>query len=191
MISRSEKLEAINNFAVLVGNEPALAYLMGFLAGQVDRVHFVRDTVGADVSLRLSQGKITVWPAEPFRAMVGGVIVPNPMAFVAAVSKTSTPICVSLAFERSDEVPWYRQVVLPDVSYVKASAEAAEEEATALRAEMDRALDIYAECMRLVEAESGARKRELDYYMSVAQEQMRQLSIKLDEVNAQLKLLKA
>ncbi len=191
MVDRTQKLEAINNFTVMVGNDPAFAYLMGFLAGQVDRVHFVRDPAGADISLRLSQAKLTVWPAEPFRAMVGGVIVPNPIAFVAAVNNSDKPICVSLNFERSDEAPWYRQVLLPDVSYVADTTKAAEEEATALRAEMDRALDIYAECKKLLETDQGERKKELDYYMTVAQEQMRQLSSKLEQVNAQLKRMKA
>ncbi|MEW6227403.1 MAG: hypothetical protein AB1700_04805 [Bacillota bacterium] len=189
MVSRSEKLEAINNFTMIVGSDPGLAYLMGFLVGQIDRVHFVQNPAGADISVRLSQGRLTVWPSEPFRATVGGVIVPNPVAFVAAASNTDKPICVSLNFERSDEAPWYRQVLLPDVSYVKGSAEAAEEEARVLRAEMDRALDIYAECKKLLEADRGGRKEELDYYMTIAQEQMRQLSSKLEEVNAQLRRL--
>ena len=48
IISRTKKLEALNNFTKLVGDDPVLAYLMGFLAGQVDRVHFVRDLRGAD-----------------------------------------------------------------------------------------------------------------------------------------------
>ncbi len=189
MISRAKKLEVLNNFTMMVGGDPAFAYLMGFLTGQVDRVHFVENAAGADIALRLSQGKLTVWPAEPFRATVGGVIIPNPIAFVAAASKSDRQICVSLSFERADEAPWYQEVLLPDVSYVSGPAESAEEEARALRAEMDRALDIYSECKRLLENDEGSRKQELDYCMRVAQEQMKQLSTKLEEVNAALQRL--
>ncbi|MGE5587637.1 MAG: hypothetical protein ACM3ZO_05440 [Clostridia bacterium] len=189
MISRAKKLEALQNFTMMVGGDPAFAYLMGFLTGQVDRVHFVQNPSGADIAVRLSQGRLTVWPAEPFRATVGGVIVPNPMAFVAAASNSDRQICVSLNFERQDEASWYQEVLLPDVSHVKGPWEAAEEEAKALRAEMDRALDIYSECKRLLEKDEGGRKVELDYYMKIAQEQMRQLSSKLEEVNAELRRL--
>ncbi|MGE5593413.1 MAG: hypothetical protein ACM3X3_06995 [Betaproteobacteria bacterium] len=191
MISRAKKLEALQNFTMMVGGDPAFAYLMGFLTGQVDRVHFVQDPAGADIAVRLSQGRLTVWPAEPFRATVGGVIIPNPMAFVAAASRSDRQICVSLNFERQDEALWYREVLVPDVSHVKGPSEAAEEEAKALRAEMDRALDIYSECKRMLEKDEEGRKKELDYYMKVAQEQMRQLSSKLEEVNAELRRLAA
>ncbi len=52
---------------------------------------------------------------------------------------------------------------------------------------MDHALDIYAECKRLLEKSGSERKTELDYYMSVAQTQMKLLSGKLEEVSMQLK----
>ncbi len=113
MVSRSKKLEALNNFTKLVGDDPVLAYLMGFLTGQVDRVHFVRDSRGADISLKLSQERFTVWPGEPFRANVGGVIMPHPIAFVRAVGQAQSDrqICVSLNFERADEAEWYQEVL--------------------------------------------------------------------------------
>ena len=114
---------------------------------------------------------------------------PHPIAFVRAVGQadSSRQICVSLNFERADETEWYQEVLLPDVSYVQQGVEAAEQEAKALRKEMDRALDIYAECKRLLERSGAERKSELDYYMSVAQTQMKLLSSKLEEVSVQLK----
>ena len=189
MVSRAKKLEALGNFTKLVGDDPVIAYLMGFLTGQVDRVHFVRDPRGADISLKLSQERFTVWPGEPFRANVGGVVMPHPIAFVRAVGQAHADrqICVSLNFERADEAEWYQEVLLPDLSYVKQGIEAAEQEARSLRREMDHALDIYAECKRLLEKSGDERKAELDYYMSVAQTQMKLLSGKLEEVSMQLK----
>ncbi|NLS44760.1 MAG: hypothetical protein GX969_03355 [Firmicutes bacterium] len=189
MVSQAKKLEALGNFTKLVGDDPVLAYLMGFLTGQVERVHFVRDSQGADIFLRLSQDKFTVWPGEPFRANVGGVVMPHPIAFVKAVGQTHSDrqICVSLHFERANETDWYQEVLLPDVSHVRLGVEAVEQEARVLRSEMDHALDIYAECKRLLEKSESERKTELDYYMSVAQAQMKLLSGKLEEVSTQLK----
>lgn len=94
---------------------------------------------------------------------------------------------LALNFERADEAEWYQEVLLPDVSYVQQGMEAAEEEAKLLRKEMDHALDIYAECKRLLEKSGSERRAELDYYMSVAQTQMKLLSGKLEEVSMQLK----
>ncbi|HHX25051.1 MAG TPA: hypothetical protein GX721_00110 [Firmicutes bacterium] len=189
IISRTKKLEALSNFTKLVGDDPVLAYLMGFLTGQVDRVHFVQDPRGADISLKLSQDRLTVWPGEPFRANVGGVMMPHPIAFVRAVGQAhiERQICVSLNFERADEAAWYQEVLLPDVSHVQLGIQAAEEEAKSLRKEMDHALDIYAECKRLMEESGSERKGELDYYMSVAETQMKLLSAQLEEVSAQLR----
>ena len=189
IISRTKKLEALSNFTKLVGDDPVLAYLMGFLTGQVDRVHFVRDPRGADISLKLSQDRLTVWPGEPFRANVGGVMMPHPIAFVRAVGQAhiERQICVSLNFERADEAAWYQEVLLPDVSHVQLGIQAAEEEAKSLRQEMDHALDIYAECKRLMEESGSERKGELDYYMSVAETQMKMLSAQLEEVSGQLR----
>ncbi len=189
IINRTKKLEALSNFTKLVGDDPVLAFLMGFLTGQVDRVHFVRDPRGADISLKLSQDRLTVWPAEPFRANVGGVMMPHPIAFVRAVGQAHAErqICVSLNFERADEAEWYQDVLLPDVSHVRLGMEAAEQEAKSLRKKMDHALDIYAECKRLMEESGSERRSELDYYMSVAQTQMKLLSAKLEEVSVQLR----
>ncbi|HCD41088.1 MAG TPA: hypothetical protein DEQ54_00515 [Firmicutes bacterium] len=189
IISRTKKLEALNNFTKLVGDDPVLAYLMGFLAGQVDRVHFVRDLRGADISLRLSQASLTVWPGAPFTASVGGVVVPHPVAFVKAVGQTNPDrqIFVSLSFDRADEAEWYQEVLLPDVSHVQFGTQAAEEKVTSLRSELDRALDIYAECKKLMGESGSERKKELDYYISVAETEMKQLSAQLEEVSRQLK----
>ena len=188
-ISKSKKLEALNNFTKLVGDDPVLAFLMGFLTGQVDRVHFVQDAHGADISLNLSQGRLIVWPAEPFRAKVGGVMMPHPIAFVKAMGQVhaNRQICVSLNFERANEAEWYQDVLLPDVSYVQLGKEAVEQEARSLRKEMDHALDIYAECKRLIGDNGSERKGELDYYMTVAEAQMKSLSAQLEEISSQLK----
>ncbi|HHY98013.1 MAG TPA: hypothetical protein GX509_04660 [Firmicutes bacterium] len=189
MISREKKIEALNNFTAMVANNPALTYLMGYLTGQVDRVHFVKDLTSAEIAVRISQDRLTVWPAEPFRATVSGLIVLNPLSFAASVSNMKDPICVSLNFENSENAPWYQEVLLPDVSYVKGAEEAAEDKAKELRSEMDRTLDIYRECKRLLESDTGERRKELDYYLTVAQNQLRELNRQLEQVTLEINRL--
>ncbi|HHV62285.1 MAG TPA: hypothetical protein GXX51_06575 [Firmicutes bacterium] len=186
MISKEKKIEALSNFTAMVANNPALTYLMGYLTGQVDRVHFVKDLNGAEIAVRVSQGRLTVWPAEPFRATVAGLIILNPISFAAAVNNMKDPICVSLYFENAENTPWYQEVLLPDVSYVKGAEEAVEDKAKELRSEMDRTLDIYRECMKLLESDTGERRKELDYYLVVAQNQLRELNRKLEQVTIEM-----
>ncbi|NPV53270.1 MAG: hypothetical protein HPY71_07085 [Firmicutes bacterium] len=186
MISKEKKIEALGNFTAMVANNPALTYLMGYLTGQVDRVHFVRDLGSAKIAVRISQGRVTVWPAEPFRATVSGLIILNPISFAAAVANMEDPICVSLSFEDLENTPWYQEVLLPDVSYVKNAEEAAEDKVKELRSEMDMTLDMYRECKRLLEKDTGDRRKELDYYLTVAQNQLRELNRQLEQVILQI-----
>lgn len=185
-MDRAKKLEALNNFTAMVGQNPAFAYLLGFLTGQVDRVFFVRDLEDAKIALRISVGRQRIWPAQPLQATVSGVIMPTPLAFVSAAGATDDPICVSLEFDHADETPWYQEVLLPDASYVRDLKKTVEEESLRVRAEMDRALDIYKECKEML-ARDPVRQKELSYYLKVAEEELRNLSNKLAELNAQMK----
>jgi len=187
MITRSKKLEAIYNFTAIVGQNPMFAYLMGYLAGQVDRVNFVKDLTEADIAVKISVRRTAVWPYEPFKATVRGVSMPNPFTLVRSVSEENTPICVSLDFDRAEETPWYQEVVLPNVSYVKDAQAAAQEESDALRQEMDRTLDIYRECKSMLKESSPERQKELSFYMSIAEDQLKKLSQQLEELNNKMK----
>ncbi|HHY47249.1 MAG TPA: hypothetical protein GX506_08145 [Firmicutes bacterium] len=189
MISREKKIEALNNFTGMVANIPALTYLMGYLVGQVDRVYFVKDLRSAEIAVRISQDRLTVWPAEPFHAIVSGVIIPNPVSFATAVNNMKEPICVSLNFANAENTPWYQEVLLPDVSYVKGVEEATEDKARELRLEIDRTLDIYRECKKLMETDTGERRKELDYYLTIAQNQLKELNRQLEQVTMQMNRL--
>ncbi|QUL98420.1 MAG: hypothetical protein IMF26_10480 [Candidatus Fermentithermobacillus carboniphilus] len=189
MVPRSKKLDAIYNFTVMVGQSPMFAYLMGYLAGQVDRVNFVDDLTGADIAVKISIRRTAVWPHEPFKAFVRGVAMPNPFTLVRSVNQENTPICVSLDFDHAEETPWYQEVVLPNVSYVTNAIEAAREESEALRQEMDRTLDIYRECKNMLKDSSPERQKELGFYMKLAEQQLKSLSQQLEELNKKMRQL--
>ena len=125
VVPRGKKLEVLHNFSLMVIRHPLISYLMGFLTGQVDRVHFVADLKGAEVAVKLTMRRKALWPNEPFQATVSGVSMPNPVAFVQAVSNKQLEICVMLDFNNAEDTGWYQEVLLPDVSYVKDTLEAA------------------------------------------------------------------
>ena len=187
MPTRAKKLEALYNCGLMVGQNPWYAFLFGYLVGQVDRVHFVQDLTGAEIAINLDFRRRRVWPSEPFKATVRGITMPNTYTLVRSMDSSDSPICVSIDFEHSEDTPWYQEVVVPNVSYVKDASEAAQEESDALWKEMDRSLDIYRECKALLEEAGSERKRELSYYMRLAEEQMRKISAQMDELNKHMK----
>ncbi|HHY16703.1 MAG TPA: hypothetical protein GX524_01375, partial [Firmicutes bacterium] len=80
MVSREKKLDALYTFSVMVIQNPLFSYLLGYLAGQIDRVHFVEDLSGADIAIRLCIRRSALWPREPFQATVRGVSMPSPLS---------------------------------------------------------------------------------------------------------------
>jgi len=190
LVPREKKLKALYNLTLMVVQNPLLTYLFGYLTGQVDRVHFVENLAGADIAVKISLRRLTLWPADPFSATVKGVSMPNSLALVQAISdQEDIPICISVDFDNINEAYWYQEVLLPDVSYVKDVVEAAKEESSLLRQEMDRVLDIYRECQMLYNSTTGDRQKEMAYYIKVAEQELKALSDKLEEVNRRMRQL--
>ena len=187
MVTRANKLEAVYRFGMMVAQNPWFAFLIGYLAGQVDRVSFVNDLTDADIAIALSARHTAVWPHEPFKATVRGIAMPNTFTLVRSIIDEETPICVSLDFDHAEDTSWYQVVVLPSVSYVKDATEAAQAESEVLWKQMDRSLDIYRECKALLKDGEHERQKELSYCMEVAEAQMKQLSRQMEELNKNMK----
>ncbi|MGI6627461.1 MAG: hypothetical protein ACOX4K_03830 [Bacillota bacterium] len=190
MVSREKKLDALYTFSVMVIQNPLFSYLLGYLAGQIDRVHFVEDLSGADIAIRLCIRRSALWPREPFQATVRGVSMPSPLSLVRAVNNDDSQICVFLDFDSAHEAAWYREVLLPDVSYIKDAAEAAREESDNLRREMNKTLDIYRECKAMLNTGPPEKKEEMSFYIRLAEQQLRSLSSQLEDLNKRMKELK-
>jgi len=190
LVSREKKIQALYNFTLMVMQNPLLTYLLGYLTGQVDRVNFVEDISGADIAIKVNLRRLTLWPTDPLNASVKGVSMPNSIALLQAiVDEEDLPICVCFDFDNMREAYWYQEVLLPDVSYVKDVEEAAREQSSLLREEMDRILDIYRECQTLYNSTSGQRQEEMAYYMKLAERELKTLSDKLEEVNKRMRQL--
>lgn len=189
MISKDKKLEALYNFGLMAMKNPYLSYMTGFLAGQVDRVHFVQDLRGAEAAVRLSVRRRALWPNEPFRATLAGVSMPNPLVFVQALSSKDPQICVVLDFDNAERSQWYQEVLLPNVSYVKDPEKATQEESSRLRREMDRILDIYRECKIASSNSTPSRQKEMEFYINLAEQQLKELSFQLETLNVKMKQL--
>jgi len=189
LVSREKKIIALYNLTLMVIQNPFLTYLSGYLTGQVDRVNFVEDISGADIAIEINLRRLTLWPREPLQSSVKGVSMPNSLALVQAIMEQDLPICISLDFDNVREAYWYQEVLLPNVSYVRGVEEAAKEESSLLRQEMDRILDIYRECQALYNSTSGKRQEEMTYYIKLAEQELKTLSDRLEEVNNRMRQL--
>lgn len=182
MITKAQKVKAVYNFTTMVTKDPAIAYFMGFIAGNIDRIHFVKDLTGAEIAVELSIGRTRIWPQEPFKAVVRNITMPNPLALVHSIINETTPVCICLNFEGVNETQWYQEVLLPDASYVVSPEHAAEEHLRVLWKAMDSTLDIYRECKDTLRQDPG-RQEELQHYMNTAEEHLKVLSREIEEIN--------
>lgn len=188
--NRHEKLEALLRFASHGALPAPVVFLVGFLAGRIGRVHFAQDVTGAPNSLILRSQERILWPGMPFAAHLHGVAVADPVMLVMGLAP-SEDIWVSLEFEGARNAPWYQAVAWP--SYQEGALEvgtkrpAHEARADELRAEVDRALDIYGEVLRMMERDDPARRQELAFYLSLAQQQVQELSRELSRLEQDVK----
>lgn len=185
-----DKLRAVLQLAAMVQGSPGLVLLMGYLAGQLHRVHFVADLAGAPVAVRLSSARRRIWPSPPFEAHVRGVSVPDPVTLVSALSGTDDPVCVLVEFEGLDAEPWYEALVVPRYIDVAAGRtperQASERRVDELRHRIDHALDVYNECRRLLEEGDPAREAELKVFQEMAERELRECSDELARLEAGL-----
>ncbi|MBE3589902.1 MAG: hypothetical protein IMW98_03630 [Firmicutes bacterium] len=187
MASRRDKLNAILQLALRVPPDPALHLLLGFFAGNLERVHFVRSLEGAEVAVRLAFGRRQVWPSSPFQAVVRNVPVPLPAALISALAETDDPIAVQVELDGIEGAVWYRKVLHEDLAEATVPPrERAKEAMEELRARIDRALDVYRECRDLMERGDPDRKKELEFFMNLAREEIGALSAELERLKVSL-----
>lgn len=187
MATSRDKLNAILQLAMRLPGEPSLQLLLGFFAGNLDRVHFVRSLEGAEVAVRLVFGRRQVWPSMPFQAVVRNVPVPLPAALISALAETDDDIAVQVDFDGIESAIWYQKVVHDDLASATLSPrERAQEAMEELRARIDRALDVYRECRDLMERADPSRQKELEFFMNLAREEIGSLSAELERLKVSL-----
>ncbi|MBO8141300.1 MAG: hypothetical protein H0Z37_03850 [Firmicutes bacterium] len=184
------KVRVLQQLSIAAYPDAMLVYLFGMLMGAVQRVHFVRNLEGAPIALQINLGRARVWPAPAWHAKVGGMTIPDPLTLASALAQRDDPICVKLAFDGSEENEDFQQSLVESYADVVAGRTAgvrtAEERILDLRARIDRALDIYNECRRMMEAGDPARRAELAAFQRMAQQELQACTRELRELEMQV-----
>jgi len=184
------KVRVLQQLSIAAYPDAMLVYLCGMLMGAVHRVHFVRDLEGAPIAIQIAIGRARVWPMPPWQATVGGMTIPDPLTLASAIAQRDDPICVKLLFDGSSEHEDFQQCLVNSYADVVAGRTAgvqrAEDRMAELRARIDRALDIYNECRRMMEDGDPARRSELAAFQRMAQEELQACTRELRRLEMQV-----
>lgn len=187
MDTRRDKLNALLQLGARVADEPMLQLLIGFLAGHVERVHFVRSLEGAPIAVRIAMGRRAVWPGQGFHATVRGVPIPVPVALVSVLAETDDPIALQLVFDGMEAAFWLQKVLHDNIADATRSPRArVRENMEELRARIDQALDVYRECRQLLESGDPSREQELKFFLDLARSEIGNLSQELERLKSTL-----
>lgn len=162
--------------------EGPLIPVLSFLAGRLDGIKFVEETEGAAVSVYLSSNT-RLWPHLPFRAMVDGMPINNPIAFIDKVSLRDDPIYIRVDFGALGKPKWYEEIVEEGVTDPRRQMETRIDE---IREKIDLALDAYRTANEAIDGASEEDQQYLRFVLSKAKEDMRTLNQKLTELETRL-----
>ncbi len=182
------KLEAVVRMGRHLPHNPDMTFFLGFLAGNLQRLHFVRSLEGAPVAIAISAGRRMIWPGSVFDATLHSVPVPLPGALVSALVENDEPICVRVALDDAMEAQWFEPLLVD--SYDAIRADRPEDSLAArmrgLRTRIDQQLDVYRECRRLLAEGSGEDESRLRYFLGLAQTEIESLGTQLSALNTSL-----
>lgn len=185
-----QKVRVLQRISIAAYPDAMLVYLCGLLMGAVHRVYFVRDLEGAPIGVQINLGRARVWPTPPWQAVIGGMSFPDPLTLASALAQRDDPICVKLAFDGSEEDEEFQEVLVNSYADIAAGRTAGVQQAEGriddLRSRIDRALDIYNECRRLMEESSPERRAELAAFQQMAQEELQACTRELRELEMQV-----
>ncbi len=188
MAESRTKLEALVRVGRHLPQAPELAFLLGFLAGNLARVHFVRNLQGAPVAISLSAGRRTLWPGSGFEATIHRVPVPMPGSLVSALAENDEPICVRVSLDDAAEAAWLEPLVIDSYLDIGEAEQASSLEGRmrGLRARIDQQLDIYRECRKLLSDGAGEDEERLRFFLGLAEQEIEALGHRLTALNQDL-----
>ncbi|HVB09643.1 MAG TPA: hypothetical protein VNM16_04680 [Bacillota bacterium] len=173
-----KKHDVLVHLGMVMPANPEVAYLIGFLAGRLERVHIVEDLEGAPVAIRFAAGRRRLWPGVPFQGVIRGVPVPSPAMVVSALLESAEDICVRIDAEEVMASPDFADVVEPSFEAL-AEPERPAERAARLRARIDQTLDVYRACREALAEGDAERAAEVRVFLGMAEREIQALSRQL------------
>jgi len=180
------KLQALVRLGRHLPQHVDLFFLLGFLAGNTERLHFVRRLEGAPVALRFVAGRSQIWPQPVLDATVRGVPLPLPGMVVSALAGTQDPICVQVVVDDPADQAYLEPLTVDSYADVKSDVQSLQERMRSIRARIDQSLDIYRECRRLLAEGTSADEQNLHFFLGLAEREIEGLNAELNRLRSVL-----
>lgn len=179
MVTRADKWVVIRNFAMTGVQDAGRIALLGFLAGRLDRVSFVRSLEHSQVGVRMSTRRFGLWPRIAYEGFIRDVQMPDPFLFISAMADSDESIDVLLEFDGAEQAEWFQKVLIDHAADRKQEPK---EKLTSLRDQIDRMLDIYSEIQVQLKKGDSERKKDLNRFLEMAEKDMARLNREIERI---------
>lgn len=183
---KDKKIGALVHFAALAQHNHPFIFLLGFLAGRIDWVHFVPETGDVDTWVFMSVRRRPHIHRATFQGRVGGVDLTDPLQVASSMAGRLEDIHVQLDFDGAEEADWYQEVLLDESDDSRPTAATLRENIDGLKARIDDTLDIYGECMKALEEGAGKREDLIRFFLERAENEMQGLSSEIARLQGML-----
>lgn len=181
LVKRIDKWAVIRNFAMTGVQDAGRIALLGFLAGRLDRVSFVRSLEHSKIGVRMSTRRFGIWPRIPYMGFIQDVQMPDPFLFIAGMADSNERIDVLLEFDGAEHAEWFQKVLVDSAADKRLEPE---EQIESLRNQIDHVLDIYSNIQQQLKEGSGEREKDLKKFLEMAKEDLARLNQKMNEIEA-------
>lgn len=185
MIKRTDKWAVIRNFAMTGVQDAGRIALLGFLAGRLDRVSFVRSLEHSKIGVRMSTKRFGLWPRISYSGFINDVQLPDPFLFIAAMTDSDEMIDVLLEFDGADQAEWFQNVLVDSATDKRLQPE---EQLENLRNQIDQILDIYSNIQRQLKEGAGEKEKDLKKFLEMAEQDMARLNREINKIEDTRKL---
>lgn len=179
LVKRADKWAVIRNFAMTGVQDAGRIALLGFLAGRLDQVSFVRSLEHSKIGVRMSTKRFGIWPRISYMGFINDVQMPDPFLFIAGMADSDDRIDVLLEFDGADEAEWFQKVLVDSAQDKRLDPE---EQVKNIRDQIDQILDIYSNIHQQLKEGAGEREKDLKKFLKMAEQDMARLNRELNQI---------
>lgn len=181
LVKRIDKWAVIRNFAMTGVQDAGRIALLGFLAGRLDRVSFVRSLEHSKIGVRMSTKRFGIWPRISYMGFIHDVQMPDPFLFIAGMADSDDRIDVLLEFDGAEHAEWFQKVLVDSAADKRLEPE---EQIESLRNQIDHVLDIYSNIQQQLKDASDEKEKELKKFLEMAKDDLARLNQKVSQIEA-------
>lgn len=185
LVKRTDKWAVIRNFAMTGVQDAGRIALLGFLAGRLERVSFVKSLERSNIGVRMSTKRFGIWPRISYMGFIHDVQLPDPFLFIAGMADSDETIDVLLEFDGAEQAEWFQNVLVDSAADKRLQPK---EQVENLRHQIDQMLDIYSNIQQQLKEGAGEMEKDLKKFLDMAEQDMARLNREINKIEEQKNL---